>query len=572
MAAKEVRFGGEARERMLRGVDILANAVKVTLGPKGRNVVIDKSFGAPRTTKDGVTVAKEIELEDKFENMGAQMVREVASKTNDLAGDGTTTATVLAQAIVREGAKNVAAGMNPMDLKRGIDMAVAAAIEHIKGQSKKVKGSEEVGQVGTISANGEKAIGDMIAQAMQKVGNEGVITVEEAKTAETELDVVEGMQFDRGYLSPYFITNADKMVAELEDVYVLLHEKKLSSLQSMLPVLEAVVQTSKPLLIIAEDIEGEALATLVVNKLRGGLKVAAVKAPGFGDRRKAMLEDIAVLTGGQVISEDLGIKLENVTLDMLGRAKRVRIEKENTTIVDGAGKKDDIKGRCAQIKAQIEETTSDYDKEKLQERLAKLAGGVAVIKVGGSTEVEVKERKDRVDDALNATRAAVEEGIVPGGGIALLRAKKSLEGLKSANSDVQAGINIVSKALEAPIRQIVENAGVEGSIVVGKVLEKTGNFGFNAQTEEYVDMVAAGIIDPTKVVRVALQDAASVASLLITTEAMIAERPKDKAPPACPPAAAWAAAWAAWTSKSDAQPKAERHEPRQRNAGVFCWF
>jgi len=535
MAAKEVRFGGEARERMLRGVDILANAVKVTLGPKGRNVVIDKSFGAPRTTKDGVTVAKEIELEDKFENMGAQMVREVASKTNDLAGDGTTTATVLAQAIVREGAKNVAAGMNPMDLKRGIDMAVAAAIEHIKGQSKKVKGSEEVGQVGTISANGEKAIGDMIAQAMQKVGNEGVITVEEAKTAETELDVVEGMQFDRGYLSPYFITNADKMVAELEDVYVLLHEKKLSSLQSMLPVLEAVVQTSKPLLIIAEDIEGEALATLVVNKLRGGLKVAAVKAPGFGDRRKAMLEDIAVLTGGQVISEDLGIKLENVTLDMLGRAKRVRIEKENTTIVDGAGKKDDIKGRCAQIKAQIEETTSDYDKEKLQERLAKLAGGVAVIKVGGSTEVEVKERKDRVDDALNATRAAVEEGIVPGGGIALLRAKKSLEGLKSANSDVQAGINIVSKALEAPIRQIVENAGVEGSIVVGKVLEKTGNFGFNAQTEEYVDMVAAGIIDPTKVVRVALQDAASVASLLITTEAMIAERPKDKAPMGMPP-------------------------------------
>ncbi len=528
MAAKEVRFGGEARERMLRGVDILANAVKVTLGPKGRNVVIDKSFGAPRTTKDGVTVAKEIELEDKFENMGAQMVREVASKTNDLAGDGTTTATVLAQAIVREGAKNVAAGMNPMDLKRGIDMAVAAAIEHIKKQSKKVKGSEEVGQVGTISANGEKAIGDMIAQAMQKVGNEGVITVEEAKTAETELDVVEGMQFDRGYLSPYFITNADKMVAELEDVYILLHEKKLSSLQAMLPILEAVVQTSKPLLIIAEDIEGEALATLVVNKLRGGLKVAAVKAPGFGDRRKAMLEDIATLTGGSVISEDLGIKLENVTIDMLGRAKRVRIEKENTTIVDGAGKKDDISGRCAQIKAQIEETTSDYDREKLQERLAKLAGGVAVIKVGGSTEVEVKERKDRVDDALNATRAAVEEGIVPGGGVALLRAKKALEGLKSDNADVQAGINIVSKALEAPLRQIVENAGVEGSIVVGKLLEKTGNYGFNAQTEEYVDMVAAGIIDPTKVVRVALQDAASVASLLITTEAMIAERPKDK--------------------------------------------
>jgi chaperonin GroEL len=535
MAAKEVRFGGEARERMLRGVDILANAVKVTLGPKGRNVVIDKSFGAPRTTKDGVTVAKEVELEDKFENMGAQMVREVASKTNDIAGDGTTTATVLAQAIVREGAKNVAAGMNPMDLKRGIDMAVGVAIEDLKKRSKKIKSSEEVGQVGTISANGEKTIGDMIAQAMQKVGNEGVITVEEAKTAETELEVVEGMQFDRGYLSPYFITNADKMVAELEDVYILLHEKKLSSLQAMLPVLEAVVQTSKPLLIIAEDIEGEALATLVVNKLRGGLKVAAVKAPGFGDRRKAMLEDIAILSGGQVISEDLGIKLENVTLDMLGRAKRVRIEKENTTIVDGSGKKADIQGRCAQIKAQIEETTSDYDKEKLQERLAKLAGGVAVIKVGGSTEVEVKERKDRVDDALNATRAAVEEGIVPGGGVALLRAKKAVEGLKSDNADVQAGINIVSKALESPVRQIVENAGVEGSIVVGKLLEKSGNFGFNAQTEEYVDMVAAGIIDPTKVVRVALQDAASVASLLITTEAMIAEKPKDKAPAGMPP-------------------------------------
>ena len=530
MAAKEVRFAADARERMLRGVDILANAVKVTLGPKGRNVVIDKSFGAPRTTKDGVTVAKEIELEDKFENMGAQMVREVASKTNDLAGDGTTTATVLTQAIVREGAKNVAAGMNPMDLKRGIDMAVAVAIEDIKKRAKKIKGSAEVAQVGTISANGEKAIGDMIAEAMQKVGNEGVITVEEAKTAETEHDVVEGMQFDRGYLSPYFITNADKMIAELDDVYVLLHEKKLSSLQALLPVLESVVQTSKPLLIIAEDIEGEALATLVVNKLRGGLKVAAVKAPGFGDRRKAMLEDIAILTGGQVISEDLGIKLENVTLDMLGRAKRVKIEKENTTIVDGAGKKADIQGRCAQIKAQIEETTSDYDKEKLQERLAKLAGGVAVIKVGGSTEVEVKERKDRVDDALNATRAAVEEGIVPGGGVALLRAKKAVEALKSDNADVQAGINVVSKALEAPLRQIVENAGVEGSIVVGKLLEKTGNYGFNAQTEEYVDMIAAGIIDPTKVVRVALQDAASVASLLITTEAMIAEKPKDAQP------------------------------------------
>ncbi len=530
MAAKEVRFAADARERMLRGVDILANAVKVTLGPKGRNVVIDKSFGAPRTTKDGVTVAKEIELEDKFENMGAQMVREVASKTNDLAGDGTTTATVLTQAIVREGAKNVAAGMNPMDLKRGIDLAVAAAIEDIKKRAKKIKGSSEVAQVGTISANGEKAIGDMIAEAMQKVGNEGVITVEEAKTAETELDVVEGMQFDRGYLSPYFITNADKMVAELDEPYILLHEKKLSSLQSMLPVLEAVVQTSKPLLIIAEDIEGEALATLVVNKLRGGLKVAAVKAPGFGDRRKAMLEDIAILTGGQVISEDLGIKLENVTLDMLGRAKRVKIEKENTTIVDGAGKKDDIQGRCAQIKAQIEETTSDYDREKLQERLAKLAGGVAVIKVGGATEVEVKERKDRVDDALNATRAAVEEGIVPGGGVALLRAKGAVAKLKSSNPDIQAGINIVSKALEAPIRQISENSGVEGSIVVGKVLEKEGNFGFDAQNEEYCDMVEKGIIDPAKVVRIALQDAASVSSLLITTEAMIAEKPKDKAP------------------------------------------
>ncbi len=527
MAAKEVRFGGEARERMLRGVDILANAVKVTLGPKGRNVIIDKSFGAPRTTKDGVTVAKEIELEDKFENMGAQMVREVASKTNDMAGDGTTTATVLAQAIVREGAKNVAAGMNPMDLKRGIDLAVAAAIEDLKKRSKKIKSTEEVGQVGTISANGEKSIGDMIAKAMQKVGNEGVITVEEAKTAETELEVVEGMQFDRGYLSPYFITNADKMLCELEDVYILLHEKKLSSLQAMLPILEAVVQSQKPLLIIAEDIEGEALATLVVNKLRGGLKIAAVKAPGFGDRRKAMLEDIATLSGGQVISEDLGIKLENVGLDMLGRAKRVRVDKENTVIIDGAGKKADIAGRVAQIKAQIEETSSDYDKEKLQERLAKLAGGVAVIKVGGSTEIEVKERKDRVDDALNATRAAVEEGIVPGGGVALLRAKKAVEALKSTNADVQAGINIVSKALEAPLRQIVENAGVEGSIVVGKLLEKSGNYGFDAQNEEYVDMVAAGIIDPTKVVRVALQDAASVASLLITTEAMIAEKPKN---------------------------------------------
>jgi chaperonin GroEL len=520
---------------MLRGVDILADAVKVTLGPKGRNVVIDKSFGAPRITKDGVTVAKEIELADKFENMGAQMVREVASKTNDLAGDGTTTATVLAQAIVREGAKSVAAGMNPMDLKRGVDLAVTDVIKHIQGQAKKVKSSEEIAQVGTISANGDKSIGEMIAQAMQKVGNEGVITVEEAKTAETELDVVEGMQFDRGYLSPYFITNAEKMVAELEDPYILIHEKKLSSLQAMLPVLEAVVQTGKPLLIIAEDVEGEALATLVVNKLRGGLKVAAVKAPGFGDRRKAMLEDIAVLTAGQTISEDLGIKLENVTLDMLGRAKRVRIEKENTTIIDGAGKRSDIEGRVAQIKAQIEETTSDYDREKLQERLAKLAGGVAVIRVGGATEVEVKEKKDRVDDALNATRAAVEEGIVPGGGVALLRAKQAINQAKNENSDIQAGFNIVLKALEAPIRQIAENAGVEGSIVVGKISDnKSQTFGFNAQTEEYVDMLTAGIVDPAKVVRAALQDAASIAGLLITTEAMVAEAPKKESAPAMP--------------------------------------
>jgi chaperonin GroEL len=535
MAAKEVRFSADARERMLRGVDILANAVKITLGPKGRNVVIDKSFGAPRTTKDGVTVAKEIELEDKFENMGAQMVREVASKTNDVAGDGTTTACVLAHAIVREGAKAVAAGMNPMDVKRGVDLAVVEAIKDINKRSKKVKGSEEIAQVGTISANGERDIGEMISNAMQKVGNEGVITVEEAKSLDTELEVVEGMQFDRGYLSPYFITNPDKMVAELEDPYILLYEKKLSNLQAMLPILEAVVQSGRPLLIVAEDVEGEALATLVVNKLRGGLKVAAVKAPGFGDRRKAMLEDIAILSGGQLISEDLGIKLENVTLDMLGRAKRVRIDKENTTIVDGAGKKPEISGRIAQIKQQIEETTSDYDREKLQERLAKLAGGVAVIKVGGATEVEVKEKKDRVDDALNATRAAVEEGIVPGGGVALLRAKKAVEALKSDNPDIQAGINIVSKALESPIRQIVENAGVEGSIVVGKVLEKSGNYGFDAQKEEYVDMVQAGIIDPTKVVRIALQDAASVAALLITTEAMIAEKPKEKSAPAMPP-------------------------------------
>jgi chaperonin GroEL len=531
MAAKEVRFGPDARDRMLRGIDILANAVKVTLGPKGRNVVIDKSFGAPRITKDGVSVAKEIELEDKFENMGAQMVREVASKTNDTAGDGTTTATVLAQAIVKEGAKYVAAGMNPMDLKRGVDLAVIEAVKDIQKRAKKIKSSDEVAQVGTISANGDESIGNMIAQAMQKVGNEGVITVEEAKSLETELDVVEGMQFDRGYLSPYFITNAEKMIAELDDPYILIHEKKISSLQPMLPVLEAVVQTGKPLLIIAEDVEGEALATLVVNKLRGGLKVAAVKAPGFGDRRKAMLEDIAILTGGQMISEDLGIKLETVSPAMLGRAKRVRIDKENTTVIDGVGKKKEIEGRIAQIKAQIEETTSDYDREKLQERLAKLAGGVAVIRVGGATEVEVKEKKDRVDDALNATRAAVEEGIVPGGGTALLRAKAAVAKLKSDNADVQAGINIVLKALESPIRQIVENAGVEGSIVVGKILEnKSETYGFNAQTEEYVDMISTGIVDPAKVVRTALQDAASVSGLLITTEAMIAELPRDKTP------------------------------------------
>jgi chaperonin GroEL len=537
MAAKEVKFSTDARDRMLRGVDILANAVRVTLGPKGRNVVLDKSFGAPRITKDGVTVAKEIELEDKFENMGAQMVREVAQKTNDQAGDGTTTATVLAHAIVKEGAKSVAAGMNPMDLKRGIDIAVAAVVKDIEKRSKKVESSAEVAQIGTISSNGDKKIGQMIAQAMQKVGNEGVITVEEAKSLDTEVEIVEGMQFDRGYLSPYFITNAEKMVAELDDVYVLLHEKKLTGLQAMLPVLEAVVQTGKPLLIVAEDIEGEALATLVVNKLRGGLKVAAVKAPGFGDRRKAMLEDIAILTAGQLISEDLGIKLENVTLNMLGRAKKVIIEKEKTTIVDGAGKKKEIEARVGQIKAQIEETTSDYDKEKLQERLAKLAGGVAVIRVGGATEVEVKEKKDRVEDALNATRAAVEEGIVPGGGVALLRAKKAVGRITNENSDVQAGINIVLKALETPLRQIAENAGVEGSIVVGKILEnKSETFGFDAQTEEYVDMVDKGIIDPAKVVRAALQDAASVAGLLVTTEAMVAEAPKKQAPmPPMPP-------------------------------------
>jgi chaperonin GroEL len=535
MAAKDVKFSRDARERMLRGVNILADAVKVTLGPKGRNVVIDKSFGAPRITKDGVTVAKEVELEDKFENMGAQLVREVASKTNDIAGDGTTTATVLAQAIVQEGHKAVAAGMNPMDLKRGIDIAVNEVVAALAKATKKIKTSEEVAQVGTISANGEKEIGQMIAEAMQKVGNEGVITVEEAKTAETELEVVEGMQFDRGYLSPYFVTNPDKMVAELEDAYILLHEKKLSNLQAMLPVLEAVVQTSKPLLIISEDVEGEALATLVVNKLRGGLKIAAVKAPGFGDRRKAMLEDIAILTGGQVISEDLGIKLENVGLNMLGRAKKVSISKENTTIVDGAGKKAEIQGRVAQIKQQIEETTSDYDREKLQERLAKLAGGVAVIRVGGSTEVEVKERKDRVDDALNATRAAVEEGIVPGGGTALLRASAAVKAT-GENADQDAGINIVRRALQAPARQIATNAGAEASIVVGKILDnKSATFGYNAQTGEYGDLISLGIVDPTKVVRTALQDAASVAGLLVTTEAMIAEAPKKDAPmPAMP--------------------------------------
>lgn len=529
MAAKEVKFGRTAREKMLKGVDVLADAVKVTLGPKGRNVVIDKSFGAPRITKDGVSVAKEIELEDKFENMGAQLVREVASKTNDIAGDGTTTATVLAQAIVREGAKAVAAGMNPMDLKRGIDLAVAEVVKDLQAKAKKINTSEEVAQVGTISANGERQIGLDIAEAMQKVGNEGVITVEEAKTAETELEVVEGMQFDRGYLSPYFVTNPEKMVADLEDAYILLHEKKLSNLQAMLPVLEAVVQTGKPLVIIAEDVEGEALATLVVNKLRGGLKIAAVKAPGFGDRRKAMLEDIAILTGGTVISEDLGIKLENVTLDMLGKSKKVSISKENTTIVDGAGQKSDIEGRVAQIKAQIEETTSDYDREKLQERLAKLAGGVAVIRVGGSTEVEVKEKKDRIDDALNATRAAVQEGIVPGGGVALLRSSTKITA-KGANDDQEAGINIVRKALQALVRQIAENAGDEASIVVGKILDKNeDNYGYNAQTGEYGDLIQLGIVDPVKVVRTALQNAASVASLLITTEAMIAELPKKEA-------------------------------------------
>ncbi|ESW92311.1 MULTISPECIES: chaperonin GroEL [unclassified Mesorhizobium] len=532
MSAKEIKFATDARDRMLRGVEILTNAVKVTLGPKGRNVIIDKAYGAPRITKDGVTVAKEIELADKFENMGAQMVREVASKTNDLAGDGTTTATVLAASILREGAKLVAAGMNPMDLKRGIDQAVAAVVKDIKAKAKKVKSSAEIAQVGTIAANGDASVGAMIAKAMDKVGNDGVITVEEAKTADTELDVVEGMQFDRGYLSPYFVTNADKMRVELEEPYVLIHEKKLGNLQAMLPILEAVVQSGRPLLIISEDVEGEALATLVVNKLRGGLKVAAVKAPGFGDRRKAMLEDIAVLTSGQMISEDLGIKLENVTIEMLGRAKRVLIEKDTTTIIDGAGTKATIQARIAQIKGQIEETTSDYDKEKLQERLAKLAGGVAVIRVGGVTESEVKEKKDRIDDALNATRAAVEEGIVPGGGVALLRARSALAGLTGANDDVTAGISIVLRALEAPIRQIAENSGVEGSIVVGKLSDsKDQNQGFDAQNEVYVDMIKAGIVDPAKVVRTALQDAGSIAALLITAEAMITDVPaKDAAP------------------------------------------
>jgi chaperonin GroEL len=536
MAAKEVRFQTDARDRMLRGIDTLAHAVRVTLGPKGRNVVLDKSFGAPRVTKDGVTVAKEIELADKFENMGAQMIREVATRTSDQAGDGTTTATVLAHAIVREGVKAVAAGLNPMDLKRGIESAVEAVVEDLKKRSKKVSTNEEIAQVGTISANGDKEVGEMLSKAMQKVGNEGVITVEEAKSMETELEVVEGMQFDRGYISPYFVTNAEKMICELDDPFILIHEKKLSNLQPLLPLLEAVVQSGKPLLIIAEEVEGEALATLVVNKLRGGLKVAAVKAPGFGDRRKAMLEDIAILTAGQMISEDLGIKLENITLNMLGKAKRVRVEKENTTIIDGAGKKSDIQGRVAQIKAQIEETTSDYDREKLQERLAKLAGGVAIIRVGGATEVEVKERKDRVDDAMHATRAAVEEGIVAGGGSALLYAAKALTKLKPQNDDQKVGIDIVRRALQTPVRQIAENAGVDGSIVVGKLQDKgDANYGFDAQTGEYVDMVKAGIIDPTKVVRLALQDAASVAGLLVTTEAMVAEKPEPKSAPAMPP-------------------------------------
>ena len=538
MAAKEVKFSQDARERLLHGVDLLANAVKVTLGPKGRNVVLEKSFGAPRITKDGVTVAKEIELEDKFENMGAQMVREVASKTSDTAGDGTTTATLLAQAIVKEGAKSVAAGSNPMDLKRGVDLAVTAIVNELKAKAKKVTSNEEIAQIGTISANGDHEIGRFIAEAMQKVGNDGVITVEEAKALDTDLEVVEGMQFDRGYISPYFITDADKMRVELESPYILINEKKLSNLQSILPLLESVVQSGKPLLVIAEDVEGEALATLVVNKLRGGLKVAAVKAPGFGDRRKAMLQDIAVLTGGQVISEDLGIKLENVTLDMLGRAKKVVITKDDTTIVDGAGKKADIEGRVAQIRQQIQDTTSDYDSEKLQERLAKLAGGVAVIKVGGATEMEVKEKKDRVDDALNATRAAVEEGILPGGGVALIRSAKALDGLKAANDDQKIGINIVRRTLQAPARQIAENAGEDGAVVVGKIVDKDDYaYGYNAATGEYGNLVKQGVIDPAKVVRNALQGAASVAGLLITTEAMVAEKPKKKGDPAMPPGA-----------------------------------
>ena len=536
MTAKDVKFSTDARTRMLHGIDTLSNAVKITLGPKGRNVILDKAYGAPRITKDGVTVAKEIELEDKFENMGAQMVREVASKTNDDAGDGTTTATVLAHEIVRGGVKAVAAGMNPMDLKRGIDIAVAAVVKNVESRSKKVKTEEEIGQVGTVSANGEKEIGDMISEAMQKVGQEGVITVEEAKSMATELDVVEGMQFDRGYISPYFITNAEKMVADLENPYILLHEKKLTGLQSMLPILEAIVQSSRPLLILAEDVEGDVLATLVVNRLRGGLKVAAVKAPGFGDRRKAMLEDIAILTGGQLVSEELGIKLENVTLDMLGTAKKISITKDETTIVDGGGKKSDISGRCNQMRAQIEETSSDYDREKLQERLAKLSGGVAVIRVGGATEIEVKEKRDRVEDAMNSTRAAVEEGIVPGGGVALLRATTALSKIALDNPDQQTGVDIVRRAIQAPVRQIAENAGAEGSIVVGKILDsKIPNFGFDAANDEYTDLVKAGIIDPTKVVRTEIQNAASIAGLLITTETMVAERPADKSMPGMPP-------------------------------------
>ena len=569
MAAKDVRFASDARDRLLRGIEILNNAVKVTLGPKGRNVVIEKSFGAPRITKDGVTVAKEIELSDKFENLGAQLIREVASKQNDAAGDGTTTATILAASIVREGTKAVAAGLNPMDLKRGIDLAVTAVVADLKANSKKVTSNEEIAQVGTISANGDKSVGEMISTAMQKVGNEGVITVEEAKSLDTELDVVEGMQFDRGYLSPYFITNAEKMIAELEDPYILIHEKKLSSLQALLPVLEAVVQSGKPLVIIAEDVEGEALATLVVNKLRGGLKVAAVKAPGFGDRRKAMLEDIAILTNGTLISEEIGIKLESVTLQLLGRAKRIRIDKESTTIIDGAGAKADIEGRISQIKAQIADTTSDYDREKLQERLAKLAGGVAVIRVGGASEVEVKEKKDRVDDALNATRAAVEEGVLPGGGVALLRAIKALDNIKVENSDQKTGVDIVRKAIQTPARQIVDNSGADGAVVVGKLIENAAyGYGYNAQTGEYGDLVKLGIIDPTKVVRTAIQDAASVGGLLITTEAIISEQPKKELARAAA-AAAWAA-WAAWISDPKTAHRANPQQSPGEIRGFFC--